>query len=342
MKIDSRQRTTRRSERSTVFGLLCAMLVALCSTAAAQQQKKLPVIGYVSSETAASEATRYDSIRRALANHGYTEGQNIAIEIRYGQGKLDRAVDLVSELARLNAEVIVISGGEAWVKAAQNVTRTIPIVMTGTGSDPVEEGLIKSLARPGGNITGITNLTKELGGKRLDLLKQTIPKLAYVAVLYNPAAPGTVREIKEDLPEAAHALGLTLRDFEIRPPHGFEQVFAALNTQRWDAVYIASGPQMGAHRTRFAEFALKFRLPTTNPNRAFVDVGGLMYYGADIADSYRRVATYVDKILKGAKAADLPVEQPTKFELVINLKTAKQIGLTIPQNVVARADKVIK
>jgi putative ABC transport system substrate-binding protein len=215
-------------------------------------------------------------------------------------------------------------------------------VRAGAGSDPVEEGLVKSLARPGGNVTGITNITKELGGKRLELLKETIPKLTHVAVLYNPAAPGSIREVKEDLPIAARALGLTVRAWEIRPPHGFEQVFAALNKQRTDGIYVTSGPQMGANRKRFADFALKSRLPTTNPNRQFVDAGGLMYYGADLADSYRRVAYYVDRILKGAKPADLPVEQPTKFELVINLKTAKQIGLTIPPEVLARANKVIK
>jgi putative ABC transport system substrate-binding protein len=236
----------------------------------------------------------------------------------------------------------VITGGEAWIRAAKNATKTIPIVMTGTGSDPVEEGLVKSLARPGGNITGITNLTKELGGKRLELLKETIPKLTHVAVLYNPTAPGTVREVKEDLPDAAHALGLTVNSVEIRPPHGFEQVFAALNKQRPDGLYITSGAQMGANRKRFADFALKFRFPTTNPARQFVDVGGLMYYGADLADSYRRVATYIDRVLKGAKPAELPVEQPTKFELAINLKTAKQIGLTIPPNILARADRVVR
>jgi putative ABC transport system substrate-binding protein len=212
----------------------------------------------------------------------------------------------------------------------------------GTGSDPVEEGLIKSLARPGGNVTGITNLTKELGGKRLELLKETIPKLAHVAVLYNPGAPGTVSEVKEDLPVAARALGLTVRAWEIRPPHGFEELFAALNKQRPDALYVTSGPQMGANRKRFADFALKSRLPSTYPNKNFVDAGGLMYYGADLTDSYRRVAYYVDKILKGAKPADLPIEQPTKFEFVVNLKTANQIGLTIPPNVLARANRVIK
>jgi putative tryptophan/tyrosine transport system substrate-binding protein len=322
--------------------LYVVVLLAVSITAEAQQPKKIHRIGYLSSETAASESTRSEAIRLAMREIGYIEGQNIAIEFRYGEGKLDRALELVAELARLQVDIMVVTGGEAWIRAAQNATRTIPIVMTGTGSDPVEEGLIESLARPGGNVTGIANITKELGGKRLELLKQTIPKLAHVAVLYNPAAPGSVREVKKDLPEAARALGLTLRSWEIRPPDGFENVFAALNQQRPDGLYVTAGPQMGANRKRFAAFALKNRLPSTYPNRNFVDAGGLMYYGADLTDSYRRVATYIDRILKGAKPADLPVEQPTKFELVINLKTAKQIGLTIPPNVLARADRVIK
>jgi putative tryptophan/tyrosine transport system substrate-binding protein len=323
---------------------LSVLTLALTSAhfAQAQQAKKVPLIGYLSSGNAASESTRSEAIRLALREIGYIEGQNIAIEFRYGHGRLDRAAERVAELARLKVDMIVVTGGEGWIRAAKNATQTIPIVMTGTGSDPVEEGLVKSVARPGGNVTGITNITKELGGKRLELLKETIPKLAHVAVLYNPEAPGSVREVKEDLPIAARALAVTVRPWEIRPPHGFEQVFAALNKQRPDGLYVTSGPQMGANRKRFAEFALKSRLPTTNPNREFVDAGGLMYYGADLADSYRRIAYYVDKILKGAKPADLPVEQPTKFELVVNLKTAKQIGLTIPPNVLARADRVIK
>jgi putative ABC transport system substrate-binding protein len=316
------------------------MLFALCAAATAQQTTKVPRIGYLSSGNPTSESARSEAIRKALRDLGYIEGQNIAIEFRYGHGKLDQAT--VSELARLNVDTIVIAGGEGWIRAAKNVTQTIPIVMTGTGSDPVEEGLIQSLARPGGNVTGITNITKELGGKRLELLKETIPKLTHVAVLYNPAAPGSIREVKEDLPVAARALGLTVRSWEIRPPEGFEQVFAALNKQRTDGIYVTSGPRMGANRKRFADFALKSRLPTTNPAREFVNVGGLMYYGADLADSYRRVAYYVDRILKGAKPADLPVEQPTKFELVINMKTAKQIGLTIPPEVLARATRLIK
>jgi putative ABC transport system substrate-binding protein len=329
------------SRKVFVICLLLAVFLPAVSSEA-QQPTKVPRIGYLSSGTAASESTRSEAIRRALRDLGYIEGQNIAIEFRYGHGKLDRAAERVAELARLKVDLIVVTGGEGWVRAAKNATETIPIVMTGTGSDPVEEGLVKSLARPSGNVTGITNITKELGGKRLALLKETIPKLAHVAVLYNPAAPGSVREVKEDLPIAARALGLTVRSWEIRPPEGFEQLFAALNKQRPDALYVTSGPQMGANRKRFADFALKSRLPSTNPNRQFVDVGGLMYYGADLADSYRRVAYYVDKILKGANPADLPVEQPTKFELVINLKTAKQIGVTIPPNVLARADRVIK
>jgi putative tryptophan/tyrosine transport system substrate-binding protein len=306
------------------------------------EAEKSSRIGYLSSGSAASEAARSQAIRLALRELGYIEGQNIAIEFRYGHGNLDRAADRAAELARLNVDIIVVAGGEGWVRAVQNTTKTLPIVMTGTGSDPFEEGLIKSLARPGGNVTGITNITKELGGKRLELLKETIPKLSHVAVLYNPAAPGSLREIKEDLPIAARALGLTIRGWEIQPPQGFERVFAALNKQRPDAVYVTSGPQMGANRRRFAEYAIKNRLPSTGPNRNFVDAGGLMYYGADIGESYRRVAYYVDKILKGANPAELPVEQPTKFELIINLKAAKQIGLMIPPSVLARADQVIK
>jgi ABC-type uncharacterized transport system substrate-binding protein len=329
------------SERINVCLLLTVLLLAV-SPAGAQQPKKVYRIGYLSSGTPRTESVRAERIRLALSELGYIEGQNIAIEFRYGRGNLDRAGKLVSELVHLKADVIVVTGGGRWSQATQKATKTIPIVMTGTGSDPVEEGLVKSLARPGGNVTGITNITKELGGKRLEILKETIPQLTNVAVLYNPAAPGTVSEVKEDLPAAAHALGLTVQSWEIRPPNGFDQVFAALNRQRPDALYVTSGPQMGANRKRFADFALKSRLPSTGANEIFVAAGGLMYYGADLAESYGRVAYYVDRILKGAKPADLPVEQPTKFEFVINLKTAKQIGLTIPPNVLARATRVIK
>jgi ABC-type uncharacterized transport system substrate-binding protein len=214
--------------------------------------------------------------------------------------------------------------------------------MVGAGADPVEAGLVESLARPGGNVTGLTLLSRELGGKRLELLKEAVPKLARVAVLYDPAIPGLVREVKEVLPVAARGLRLTIEPWEIRDADGLARVFTALNEQRSGGLYVPGGRSVAIVSRRIADFALKSRLPSMYHNREFVDAGGLMSYGADEADSYRRVAYYVDRILKGAKPADLPVEQPTKFELVINLKTAKQIGVTIPQSLLYRADKVIR
>jgi putative ABC transport system substrate-binding protein len=220
--------------------------------------------------------------------------------------------------------------------------RRFPSLWWGTGSDPVEAGHVESLARPGGNVTGITNLPRELGGKRLELLKEAVPKVARVAVLYDPALPPSVLEVKEVLPVAAPALRLTVRSWEVRAAAGFEKVFAALSKERPDGLYVSGGPLMRANVKRIADFALKSRLPSMHGNREGVEAGGLMSYGADLADSYRRVAYFVDRILKGAKPADLPVEQPTKFELVINLKTAKQIGVTIPPEVLARASTLIK
>jgi putative tryptophan/tyrosine transport system substrate-binding protein len=323
---------------------LCAMLFALCLPAAeAQQPKKVFRIGYLSNTDPASESARSEAIRRALRELGYIEGQNIAIEYRYAEGKFDRAPELAAELVRLNVDIIVVAGGPTWIRAAKNATETIPIVMEGLSADPVEAGLVESLARPGGNVTGITTLSRELGGKRLELLKEAVPKLARVAVLYNPATAGSVREVKEDLPVSARALGLTVRSWEVRGADGFEKVFVALNKERPDGLYVPSGGQLiNANIKRIVGFALKGRLPSMYSSRQFVDAGGLMYYGADLSDSYRRVAYFVDRILKGTKPADLPVEQPTKFEFVINLKTAKQIGLTIPPNVLARATKIIR
>jgi putative ABC transport system substrate-binding protein len=223
-----------------------------------------------------------------------------------------------------------------------NATKTIPIVMAGLPADPVETGLVDSLARPGGNVTGLSSLSRELAGKRLELLKEAIPKLARVAVLYDPAIGASLREVKEDLPVVARALRLTLQPWEVRAADDFEKVFAALSKQRPDGLYVSGGPLINNNQKRIAGFALKSRLPSMKSNKDFVDAGGLMSYAADQADIYRRVAYFVDRILKGAKPADLPVEQPTKFELVINLKTAKQIGLTIPPNVLVRADRVIR
>jgi len=310
--------------------------------AQAQQPKKVPRIGYLAAGNAAGESARADAIRLALRERDYIEGQNIAIEYRYAGGKRDRYPELAAELVHLKVDIIVVTGAEVLIQAAKNATKTIPIVMMGFGSDPVEAGLVESLARPGGNITGLTNIGTELGGKRLELLKEAVPKLARVAVLYDPAAPGTAREVKEDLSGAARALKLTLQPWEVRGTDDFDRVFAAMVKQSPDGLYVLGGPLMRANRKRIMGFALKSRLPSMYSDREAVDAGGLMYYGADLADSYRRVAYYVDRILKGAKPADLPVEQPTKFELVINLKTAKQIGLTIPPNVLVRADKVIK
>jgi putative tryptophan/tyrosine transport system substrate-binding protein len=307
---------------------LCAILLALCSSAPAQQPKKVPRIGYLSAQDAARESIRAEAIRLALRDLGYIEGQNIAFEYRYAEGKTDRYPDLVAELVRLKVDIIVVAGGVRWVRPAMNATTTIPIVMSGAGIDPVEAGLVESLARPGGNVTGITNLTRELGGKRLELLKEAVPKIARVAVLYNPATVGAAREVKEVLPAAARALGLTVRSWEVRNADDFEKVFTALNKQRPDGLYVhGRGPLITANERRIVGFASKSRLPSMYVNRETVDAGGLMSYGADIADSYRRVAYYVDRILKGAKPADLPVEQPTKFELIINPNPTKNDGV---------------
>jgi len=320
---------------------LATFFLTTASLAQAQQAKKIHRIGYLAPLDPASESTRSEAIRLALRELGYIEGQNIAIEYRYTQG-VDRLPELAAELVRLKVEIIVVAGGEPWIRAAKNATKTIPIVMTGAGTDPVQAGLIESLARPGGNVTGITNIGGDLSGKRLELFKEAVPKLARVGVLYDPAFPSGVRDAKEVLPVTARALGLTVRSFEVRAAGGLEKVFAALSKERLDGLFVSVGPQLRSNGKRIADFALKIRLPSVYTGRAGVDAGGLMSYGADQAESYRRVAYFVDRILKGAKPADLPVEQPMKFELVINLKTAKQIGLTIPQSLLYRADKVIR
>jgi putative ABC transport system substrate-binding protein len=329
--------------RKTTVLALCAMLFALCSAATAQQPKKVPRLGYLSPVDPASDSPRAEGIRLALRELGYIDGQNIAIEYRYAEGRRDREPGLAAELVRLKVDIIVVAAGDIPIRAAKNATKTIPIVMTGQGSDPVKAGHVESLARPGGNVTGLTNLTIELGGKRLELLKEAVPKLSRVAVLYDPAIPSSLHDVKELLPADARALKLTIQPWEIRAVDDFDKVFAALNKQRPDGLYsLGAGGVMRPNQKRIAAFALKSRLPSVYGSREAVEAGGLMSYRADLADSYRRVAYFVDRILKGAKPADLPVEQPTKFELVINLKTAQQIGVTIPQSLLYRADKVIK
>jgi putative tryptophan/tyrosine transport system substrate-binding protein len=319
------------------------MLLALSVPAAAQQPKKIYRIGYLSSTDPTIDSPRSDGIRLALRELGYIEGQNIATEYRYAEGKTGRQPELAAELVRLKVDIIVVLGGTQPIRAAKNATKTIPIVMTGQGLDPIKAGLVESLARPGGNVTGLTTLSTELGGKRLELFKEAVPKLARVAVLNDPTTVGATREVKEDLPVAARALGLTIRIWEVRAAEEFDKVFTALNKNRPDGLYVLlAGGRLRTNVKRITDFALKSRLPSTYNNREAVDAGGLMYYGADLADSNRRVAYYVDKIFKGAKPADLPVEQPTKFEFVINLKTANQIGLTIPSDLLARATRIIR
>jgi ABC-type uncharacterized transport system substrate-binding protein len=327
--------------RRTAIRRLATLFLTTASLAQAQQSKKVPRIGYLSASDPATDTTRAEGIRLALRERGYIEGQNIATEYRYAEGKLDRLPELAAELVRLKVDIIV-TGGPIPVRAAKNATKTISIVMMGGGTDPVEEGLVDSLARPGGNVTGITNLDRELGGKRLELFKEAVPKLVRIAVLHDPATPGTAHEVKEVLPVAARALRLTIQPWEVQGTEDFDRVFAALSKKRPDGLYVLGGPLMYANEKRTIGFALKSRLPSAYDRREAVDAGGLIYYGADQADSYRRVAYFVDRILKGAKPADLPVEQPMRFELIVNLKTAKQIGVNIDPNLLARANKIIR
>ena len=308
-----------------VLGLFTVLLLASVHFAQAQQPKKVARIAYLLPGDATSESTRAEALRLALRDLGYIEGQNIATEYRYAEGKRDRYPELAAELVRLKVDIIVVEGGDTPVRAVKSATKTIPIVMTG-GSDPVEAGLVESLARPGGNVTGLSSLARELGGKRLELLKEAVPKVLRVTVFYSPSNPTNVLEVKEVLPVAARALKLTLQPWQVRSADDFERVFSTLNKQRPDGLYALGFALMNANRKRIADFALKNRLPSMYISKEFVEAGGLMSYAADQADIYRRVAYYVDSILKGAKPADLPVEQPKKFELVINLKTAKQIG----------------
>jgi len=326
----------------SLFWLLTTVLLTTVPLADAQQPKKIPRIGYLSGTDPATDSIRSEPFRAALRDLGYIEGQNISIEYRYAEGEVDRAPALAAELVRLKVDIIVVQGGDRWIRAAMNATKTIPILLTGQGTDPVKAGFVESLARPGGNVTGFTFLTTELGSKRLELLKEAVPKLARAAILYDPGT-GFTRELEEDLPVAARALKLTIQPWEVRTADDFDKIFAALNKERPDGLYAPSaGPVMQANQKRIAGFALKSRLPSVYANKAAVQAGGLMYYGADVVHSYQRVAYYVDRILKGAKPADLPVEQPMKFEFVINLKTAKQIGVTMPQWTLMKANEVIK
>lgn len=328
---------------ATLSTLLTMFLLVLAVTIEAQQPRKIPRIGYLSGTTRITDLPRAEATRRALRELGYIEGQNIVVEYRHAAGKRGGQVELAAELVRLKVDLILVAGGDGGIRAAMNATTTIPIVLMGFGSDPVEAGFVKSLARPGGNVTGFTRFSRELGGKRMELLKEAVAKLSHVAVLYDPGVPGTAREVKEDLPAAARGLGLTIQPWEIRYANDFEKTFAALTKNRPDGVYSPGGGSLiRKNEERIAEFALNNRLPSMFNEPEGVDGGGFMYYGADQAESYRRVAYFVDRILKGTKPADLPVERSTKFVFIINLKTAMQIGLTIPPDLLARATKIIR
>ena len=318
---------------------LCSLLLAPCSAVEAQQPGKVPRIGVLNAGASSSIPARLGAFRQGLHDLGYIEGRNIVIELPYTEGKLDRLPDVAAELVRLKVEVMVTTGTTGAL-AAKEATSTIPIVMT-TGADPVAIGLIASLARPGGNITGLTSVSTDLAGKRLELLKETVPRLTRVGILWNPADPGSTAVFKET-ETVARSLGVQVQSLEVRSPNDFESAFKAATGGRAHALIIVQTALINAHRTRIVELATKNRLPTMFGEGAHVESGGLMSYAPNSADLFRRAATYVDKILKGTKPADLPVEQPTKFEFVINLKAAKQIGVTIPPNVLARADKVIR
>jgi len=338
VKIIVRREEKRVKQR--IFAVaLWATLFALCFAASAQQPNKVPRIGYLTATPSSTISARTEAFRQGLRELGYVEGKNIVIEWRYGDGKLDRVPALAAELVRLRVDVIV-TGGVGGTHPANEATNTIPIVMT-QDPDPVANGFVVSLARPGGNITGLSTLAPELSAKQLELLKEVLPKASRVAVLGTSTSPSTAQALR-DTELAARALALKLQYLDVRGSKDIEGAFRAANKERADAVLMLGGPVLASQRTQIVELAVRSRLPVISRGQGDVEAGGLMAYGVSNTDLSRRAATYVDKILKGAKPADLPVEQPKKFELVINLKTAKQIGLTIPPNVLTRADKVIK
>jgi len=319
--------------------LLSASLLALCSSAEAQQATKVPRIGFLSATSPTNISGRVEAFRRGLRELGYVESKNIHTEYRFAEGKLERLRNLAAELLRLKVDVIVTAGPTV-TRPVKETTSTIPIVMA-FDDDPVGSGYAASLARPGGNITGLSILAPEISGKQLELLKEIIPKLSRVAVFGSSTRSGTAQALKET-ELAAGATAVQLQYLDILDAKDIEIVFREATKARAEAVLVLQSAVVNAHRKQIADLATKSRLPAIYNVAEFVDDGGLMIYGVSITDLYRRAATYVDKILKGAKPADLPIEQPTKFELIINLNAAKQIGLTIPPNVLVRADRVIR
>ena len=327
--------------RAFLSALSGSVLAAPLSTAAAQPREKVPRVGYLSpgSPSDLARQRRFEAFRQGLRELGYVEGQNIAIEPRWAEGKYARYSALAADLVRLKVDVIVAVGGRA-TQDAQQATRTIPIVMP-VVIDPLGSGLVASLAHPGGNVTGLTIMASDLVGKQFEVLKEVVPKGSRVALLWNPANPGSAPQVRE-AEGAARALGVRLQTLEARDPQEIDSAFAAMTKERAGALVVLSDAILLNQRRQIAELAAKSRLPAVYTLREHAEAGGLMAYGANPLDLERRAATYVDKILKGAKPADLPVEQATKFELVINLKTAKALGLTIPPSLLQRADQVIE
>jgi putative ABC transport system substrate-binding protein len=323
----------------SIILLLVGLALASVHLAEAQQQTKVPRIAYFSAGSASSQASRLEVFRQGLRDLGYAEGKDIVIEQRYAEGKLDRVAALAAELVGLKLDIIV-TGGPAATRAAKEATATIPIVM-GFDYDPVGSGVVASLARPGGNVTGLSSLAPEISGKQLELLKEVFPRLSRVAVLGNSTEPA-IGQLRKEAELVAGAFKVQLQYLDVLAPNDIRTAFQAANKGRAEAVLALSSFVIISQRTQIADLAIKNRLPAIYPWPEFVEDGGLMTYGASSNDLFRRAATYVDKILKGAKPANLPVEQPKKFEFIINLKTAKQIGLTIPPNVLVRADRVIK
>ncbi len=319
--------------------LFAVVLLAVAVIAEAQQAKKVPRIGFLGAAYPSTNAARIEAFRQGLRALGYIEGKNIIIEWRWAEGKPERLPDLAAELVRFKVDIIVTAGPAA-TGPAKEATSTIPIVMA-QDSDPVESGFVASLARPGGNITGLSTLAPEVSGKRLELLKEIIPKLSRVAVLGISTRPGNAQSLKE-VELAAGAFTVQVQYLDVLDVKEIETAFRAATKGRAEAVLVLQSPFFNSQRTQIADLAIKNRLPVNFPQNEYVEDGGLMSYAPNYADLFRRAATYVDKILKGAKPADLLVEQPKTFELIINLKAAKQIGLTIPPNVLARADKVIR
>jgi len=323
--------------RKIIILLLVTMALAPVHLVEAQQAKKVPLVGILTPDPVSARINLFEAFKKGLREVGYVEGQNIGIEVRSAEGKRDRLPTVASELVRLKVDVILTSTTPA-IQAAKQATTTIPIVAIST--DPVGSGLVASLARPGGNITGLSLLGPEINGKQLELLKETLPKVKRVAFVGNPASVAFALRFKE-VEIAGRELGLQTQSVEVRSPNELERALESATREQAGALIVASSISL-AYRRQIVDFAAKNQLPAIYDESESVEAGGLMSYGANLPDLFRRAATYVDKILKGRKPSDLPVEQPTKFELIINLKAAKQIGLTIPPNVLARADKVIR